>query len=168
MKPLLLVALVALAAMPPRLAHAEPARVAVFDLELADTSLDGQMLGTAEAELRRLAMLSERLRSELDASERYDVVDIEPVRAAARSANLQSCGKCDARLARELGADLAVTGVVQKVSNLILTISVFVRDAQTGALVSGASADIRSNTDDSWRRGLDWLLKHRILAELPQ
>lgn len=168
MNAFLFLAVAMLAAMPLRPAYAEPTRVAVFDLELLDTSLDGQMLGTTEAELRRLAALSERLRGKLADSGRYEVVDIAPVRAAAGRANLQACGKCDTRLAREVGADLAVSGVVQKVSNLILSINLYVRDAQTGALVRGASADIRSNTDESWTRGLDWLLKNRILTEPSQ
>jgi hypothetical protein len=40
-------------------------------------------------------------------------------------------------------------------------------DVPAGAtvVVDAASADIRGNTDESWRRGLDWLLKNRILDE---
>jgi hypothetical protein len=146
-------------------ARAEPLRMAVFDLELIDTSLDGEMLGTTDAELRRLDMLSDRLRAALDRSENFEVVDIEPVREAARASNLQACGGCDRRFARELGADLAVTGVVHKVSNLILSISISARDVASGNVIGSFTTDIRSNTDESWMRGLDWLLEHRILTE---
>jgi hypothetical protein len=48
--------------------------------------------------------------------------------------DLQSCGGCDAQLAR---ATLAITGWVQKVSNLILNRKVW--DAGTGGLLAGAS-----------------------------
>ncbi|NEV03200.1 DUF2380 domain-containing protein, partial [Bradyrhizobium sp. UFLA 03-164] len=41
----------------------------------------------------------------------------------------------------ELGADLVMTGVVQKVSNLILNINLYLRDVHTGQLVAAASAD---------------------------
>ena len=142
---------------------ADPLKAAVFDLQLVDTSLEGEMSGAA-AERQRLEMLSERLREALAASERYEVVDIAPVREAAAGQNLQACGGCDVRLAAEVSADVSVTGFVQKVSNLILTINIMVRDVETGKMVEGHSADIRSNTDESWQRGLDWLLEHRLLA----
>lgn len=144
-------------------AAAEPLKAAIFDLELVDTSLEGDMAGPNPAETERLAMLSARLRERLDASEKFDAVDLAPVAETARAQNLQACGQCDIRMARELGADVSVTGTVQKVSNLILNINLYVRDAQTGAMIEAASADIRGNTDESWTRGLDWLLKNRIL-----
>ena len=150
--------------MSPHSAASEPLRAAVFNFELVDSSLEGAMTGPKQAEVDRLAMLSERLRAGLAENARYEVLDIARVAERAGAQNLQACGGCDAKLAAELGADLAVTGTVQKVSNLILNINIYVRDAGTGALVQAASADIRGNTDESWRRGLDWLLKHRILA----
>jgi hypothetical protein len=110
-------------------------------------------------------MLTNRLRDALAESGRYEVVDIGPVRDAALASNLQNCGGCERRLASELGAELAVTGVVQKVSNLILNINIYVRDVASGKLVEGYSADIRSNTDESWLRGLNWILKNRLLVE---
>jgi hypothetical protein len=144
-------------------AQAAALRAAVFDFELVDTSLEGEMMGKSAVETARLKMLSDRLRDALAASGTYEIVDIAPFREEAFRSNLQSCGGCDRRMARELGAEVAVTGVVQKVSNLILNINIYIRDAATGALLDGGSADIRSNTDESWTRGLDWLLKHRIL-----
>ena len=76
------------------------------------------------------------------------IVDIAPVNAAAHQSNLQACGGCDVKLARELGADLEITGMVQKVSNLILNINVYLRDVHTGKLVAAASVDMRGNTDE--------------------
>lgn len=143
-------------------AAAEPLKAAVFDLELIDTSLDGEMLGRSDVEQQRLAMLSDRLRSAFEESEDFEAVDIAPVREEASKRKLQACGGCDRRMAEELGADIAVTGTVHKVSNLILNINLYVREVASGNLVAGGSADIRSNTDESWTRGLDWLLKNRL------
>jgi hypothetical protein len=153
----------ALSTSPPA-AQAAPVRAAVFDFELVDTSLEGEIMGKSAVETARVAMLSARLRDALAASGTYEIVDIAPVREEASRSNLQSCGGCD-RMARQIGADLSVTGVVQKVSNLILNINIYVRDAATGVLVGGGTVDIRSNTNESWRRGLDWLLKHRTLKQ---
>jgi hypothetical protein len=67
-------------------------------------------------------------------------------------------------LARRIGAELAITGTVQKVSNLILNMNIYVRDASSGAIIAAMSADMRGNTDESWSRTLDWLVGNRLLA----
>lgn len=142
-----------------------PLRAAVFDFEWIDTSLEGAQGALRQDEQQRLRELGERLRRELAASGRFELVDITPVAAEARGSNLQACGGCDARMAKVLGARLAITGTVQKVSNLILNINIYMRDAETGRLLFVSSADMRGNTEESWTRTLDWLVKNRLLAE---
>ena len=68
------------------------------------------------------------------------------------------------RLAQRIGAELAITGTVQKVSNLILNMNIYVRKASTGATIAAMSADMRGNTDETWSRTLDWLVRNRLLA----
>ena len=68
------------------------------------------------------------------------------------------------KYAQQLGADLAITGVVQKVSNLILNMNIYLRDTHTGRLVTAMSADFRGNTDESWSRTTSYLLRNRLLA----
>jgi hypothetical protein len=141
-------------------------RIAVFGFELVDTSLDGEMRGKNPDEQRRLAALKPRVDAFLAGNGDLEPVDITPVRKAAEAQNLQACGGCDRRLAKEVGATLSLTGTVQKVSNLILNISMVVHDVATGKVVAAANADIRSNSDASWFRGVDWLLRHRIAQQL--
>lgn len=143
---------------------AEPPTLAVFDLEMIDTSLPGQMNGPRADEHDRLARAGDQLRKELAESGKFQIVDIAPVNAAAHQSNLQACGGCDVRLAQQLNADLEITGVVQKVSNLILNINLFLRDVHTGRLVAAASADMRGNTDESWSRATRYLVRERLLA----
>jgi hypothetical protein len=136
----------------------------VFDLELIDTSLQGEMNGPRTDEQARLLRAGDQVRKELADSGKFRVLDIAPVNAAAHGSNLQACGGCDVKLAGELGADLAMTGVVQKVSNLILNINLYLRDVHTGQLVAAASADMRGNTDESWSRATAYLVRNRLLA----
>jgi len=145
-------------------ASAMEPKVAVFNFELVDTSLEGATNGPRADEQARLGWLSNELRDRLAKSGRLDVVDIAPVAARASASNLQACGGCDAPLARELGAKFAVTGWVQKVSNLILNMNVIVRDADTGQVIAGKSVDMRGNTEESWSRALDWLVRDYLLA----
>jgi hypothetical protein len=156
--------IVALAILGLAPASAEPLKAAVFDFELLDTSLQGEMKGPQADEQRRLKDVTEQLRKGLADAGKLVIVDITPVNAAAHASNLQSCGGCDVDYARELGADLAITGVVQKVSALILNMNIYVRDVHTGRLVTGMSADFRGNTDESWTRTMSYLLRNRLLA----
>jgi hypothetical protein len=145
-------------------AEAAPRSVALFDFELIDTSLEGELKGPRADEQARLARTGDQLRQRLSESGRFSILDIAPVAARARASNLQACGGCDVELAKQIGADLAVTGTVQKVSNLILNMTIYVRDAQTGRPVATVNADFRGNTDESWSRTLDWLVRNRLLA----
>ncbi|MGI9383042.1 MAG: DUF3280 domain-containing protein [Methyloligellaceae bacterium] len=149
-----------------RLAAAEETKVAVFDFELYDTSLEGDVRGENPAETRRIAMVSGLLRSLMAESGRYSLVDLKPGAADIEAAgSFRGCNGCDAEIAVKLGAALSVTGVVQKVSNLILNINIYVRDAASGEIKGVMSADIRGNTDKSWERGVRWLVKNRLLRK---
>lgn len=145
-------------------AGAAPPRLAVFDFEMIDTSLPGQFYGSSTDERERLSRVGEQLRKELGESGKFQILDIAPVNAAAHQNNLQACGGCDVKLARQLNADLEMTGVVQKVSNLILNINVYLRDVHTGRLAAVASVDMRGNTDESWLRATRYLIRERLLA----
>ncbi|WP_249158725.1 DUF3280 domain-containing protein [Bradyrhizobium tropiciagri] len=145
-------------------AHAEPPKVAVFDLEMIDTSLQGEVNGTQADEQARLSRAGDQVRKALAESGKFRVLDIAPVNAAAHGSNLQACGGCDVKLAAEIGADIAITGVVQKVSNLILNINLYLRDVHTGQLIAAGSADMRGNTDESWSRATGYLVRNRLLA----
>jgi Protein of unknown function (DUF2380) len=142
----------------------EPRRLAVFDLELINTSLEADR----PDEIQRLAMLNNMLRERLAALNRFRLVDLAPLRERmARAPELRNCNGCDLDFGRELGADLIATGTVQKVSNLILNINLVLKDVATGAALTGGSVDIRGNTDESWQRGLDQVLRRQGLAPAP-
>lgn len=157
MMKIVLLALAALAAAP---VAASAADAAYFGFHLINTSQEP----VDDAERARLAMVEARLRETLSEAGAYAFVDTAPVaKKAGLYENLASCNGCDAALAKELGADVAITGEVQKTSNLILSMSIFVRDAETGALIGGGSADMRGNTDDTWRRAVDYIVRNRML-----
>ena len=145
-------------------AHAEPQKLAVFDFELLDTSLEGEMRGPQADERDRLILISDLVRRQLAESGKFQILDIAPVKTAAAGSNLQACGGCDVEFAQRLGAELAVTGVMKKISTLILNLTIFVRDAHTGKLITAANADFRGNTDESWTRATSYLVRNRLLA----
>lgn len=145
-------------------AHAGAPKVAVFDFELLDTSLEGEIKGARSDEHARLLQISAQLRDDIRQSDRYDVMEMAALNVAAQGRNLQACGGCDVQMAQQIGADLVITGVVQKTSNLILNVSIYLRNAHTGALIVAMNADMRGNTDESWLRTIRYLTRNRLLA----
>ena len=141
-------------------------KAAVFDFEIIRSNVIAGVREDRAAEAGRLAMIGARLREQLAASGRFELVDIAPAAAKAAASNLQACGGCAGDFARELGAKFAVTGTVQKVSELILNINVYISDAETLQPLAAVSVDIRGNTDESWRRGIDYLYKNVLTPRL--
>lgn len=145
-------------------AHAS-GKVAVFEFELQHGDLVPGAPQNRAAEDNRLKMISERLRDHL-ATSGFEVVDTTPFAGKAAAANLQACGNCADGFARELGADYAFTGVVYKVSELVLSMGVMVHEAATSRPMTSAVVDLRGNTDESWRRAVDYLYRNVLSARL--
>ena len=134
-------------------------KVAFFGLHLLDESLQTQTNGPDPAEMERLHGLDEMIRTRFTDGG-YTLMDLSPIQDQLdRVVNPAKCYGCDTRMAAELGADFALVGEVQKVSNLILTMNLQLRDAQTGETVKGRVVDIRANTDEAWQRGMRYILK---------
>jgi hypothetical protein len=154
------------------LAFADPAaageRIAFFGVTYLDTSLQGAEQGVDPAERARIGMLEEMVRARF-LKEGYELVDLAPVQTELdRTTNAAKCYGCDTRMAAKLGADYALVGEVQKVSNLILAMNLQLRDAATGTMVKGRVVDIRSNTDDSWKRGMRYILDNTFFREVKE
>jgi Protein of unknown function (DUF2380) len=138
-------------------------QVALFGFQLINTSLEP----TRPAESQRIRMLDDLFQQKLDASGRFKVVPIPPNLREQITAGpgISNCNGCQRDWARKVGADWAAWGTVQKVSNLILNINVYMEDARTGQPQFVKSVDIRGNSEETWRRGLDYLLRHYLFGE---
>ena len=144
----------------------KPIKLAVFSFELIDSSLQGEIEGQHPDDLQRLSMIEADLKRQLLKSGRYELIDAEPAKAAIDAAGyLHGCNGCEAKIADELGADQALIGWVQKVSNLILNLNVGIREASSRKKVFAASVDIRGNTDESWRHGIRYLIKRKLFKD---
>lgn len=141
------------------------AKAAFFGVTFLDTSTEGDINGVRPDETARLEKLEAYIATSLQENGLV-LVDLEPVREElGRTTNPSKCNGCDIKMARELGARYAVVSEVQKVSNLILAVNIYVRDAETGGQVAGQAVDIRGNTDDTWIRGARYILQRNIFAE---
>lgn len=135
--------------------------VVVLDLELVD---DQHNPATVGAQQRRLREAHVQLQRALEQRGLYRV--LEPAPTAALQASLRSqqaflyrCADCAEQVGRLAGAELAMTGWVQKVSELILNFNVEVHDVARQEVVLAKSVDMRGNEDLSWRRAVDYLVR---------
>ncbi len=144
---------------------AEDARVAFLGITLIDTSTEGEYFGPRADEAARIEMVEEMVATRFS-EEGYAFLDLAPVTEQLEGiVNPAQCYGCDTRMGAELGAEYVLVGEVQKVSNLILDMNLQLRAVPSGDLVAGRSASIRGNTDDSWARGVRYLLDTAIFAE---
>jgi hypothetical protein len=145
-------------------APTEPAKsVALLNVQFLNDHED--LEPTTDAERARLALIASLFKAKLEASGRYTFVSI-PAGAAGKIAAgpaIGACGGCEFGYGKELGADTVAWIVVQKVSDLILNINVYMGDVATGKLAFVHSVDIRGDTDESWTRGITYLVKNYLL-----
>ena len=140
-------------------------KVAFFGLTFIDDSPQTAMFGEDPAEAARTAMLDDMIATRFT-EEGYELVDLSPVAVERdRIVNPARCYGCDLRMATKLGADYALVGEIHKISSLILSLNLQLRDAETGELVKARAVDIRSNTDQSWQRGMSYILRTAFFRE---
>ncbi|WP_158046686.1 DUF3280 domain-containing protein [Skermanella pratensis] len=140
-------------------AVAAPLPAAVFEIELIDTSGEGR----SPAQEQRIRATTEALRRELAETGLYAPLDLAP--AADRIDDHLSCERCLLDIARDMGGRVAVMGKVNKISTLILSMDIVVRDLADGKVVARGTADIRGDNDRAWLRGMEWLVEHRIAPQ---
>jgi len=155
-------------------AQSAPARikVAVFDMELQDYTAGGPIAGESPLETARLKLVTSRVRAQLADSDRYEVVDVSEdnpnISAVDRDAMhkhwLWHCNGCEADIAKALGADRSLLGVFNKVSVMEQSLVFQMRDAKSGADLGRVGTDLRNETDASWTRAADFVVKDRLLA----
>lgn len=137
--------------------------IAFFGFHLINTSLEP----TQPVEEQRVRMLDDLFRDKVGAAPGFTLIAIPPDMAAkiAEGPWIGDCNGCERDFAKTLGAGWAGWGTVQKVSNLILNINLYLEDVGSGRMEFVKSVDIRGNTEESWHHGLDYMLRHYLFGE---
>jgi hypothetical protein len=137
-------------------------KAAVFDFQMANLGI----VAPTQADKDRLPRLSDQLRKLLADSGRYEIVPTDSVKAEVeKGADLRTCGGCAVDFAKKLGADVAITAEIQKVSALILNINLYIKDVAGDKPEKSYSVDIRGDTDESFDRGVKYIVKHNVLGQ---
>lgn len=129
-------------------------RLLILDFEIVDTS--GEPVDQRADHARRLVQSREAIAAGLSARGTYDIVDRAPIQAEIddilKQTYIRTCNGCEISFARKAGADLVMTGLVNKVSTLILSMGVSLTRVSSGELVYHQGFDFRGDNDQSWAR----------------
>ena len=142
-------------------------KTAVFPFDIRDAEQEGEVVPVLKPEdLRRLKGVAEELKQLLSKDSRYEVIDLSPLAAEIEKASpFNKCDGCEVEIAKKAGAELAVSGFADKLSDALISLQLFVRDVETGQMKRAMSAEIRGNTDELWLHGIRWLWRNRFNPE---
>jgi hypothetical protein len=156
-------------AMMPVAALAGPKAV-VFPFDLIDESQQYEIgvmpKGISDEEKRRLALITQELTKLLKDGGRYDVVDSAPIAKDIEDKSpMYKCNGCEDDLAKKVGAEVAFIGTVRKASDVLFTVSVYVRNVGQEKVTRQASSEIYGNTDAMWLRAVRYIVQKRLFPE---
>jgi hypothetical protein len=138
--------------------------LAVFDFELEDATPAAALLGQTARNEVVMEKVSVDARQMLAKSGRYLLVDVSKAGAqAVREKSLRYCEGCEAGIALQAGAEQALTGVIERVTQTDYYVKIQITDAKTGKVLNQQSANFAGGPD-GWSSGVRMLLKHQVLA----
>jgi hypothetical protein len=142
-------------------------KAAVFPFDFHDAQQDGEIVPQYNPDdLKRVKLVGDELKTLMQKDSKYAVVDLSSREKEIESASpFNQCNGCEVPIAKEAGADIAVTGFVDKVSDALINLTIVARDTKTGELTKTMSASINGNSDDLWLHGVRYLWKNRFNVE---
>jgi hypothetical protein len=130
-----------------------------FEIGLMPAGLDPE-------DKRRLEVITAELTKLIKDSGRYEVVDSAPIaKEIDDKSPMYKCNGCEDDLAKKVGADVAFIGTVRKASDVLFTVSIYVRDVANQKVINQGSSEIYGNTDKMWLRAVNYIVDRRLYAD---
>jgi uncharacterized protein DUF2380 len=137
-----------------------------IDLQMDGLSLYGLPPKPKKAETERLKLVRDELVKMLENRGAYEIVDLsEHASDIRRAAPFDRCDGCEVEFGKRVNADVTVLGVVQKASEMMINVAIYVRDVETGKLAKSMLVSIMQNDDTGWLRAVRHLVKNRLAPE---
>jgi hypothetical protein len=145
-------------------------KAVIYPFDLIDQSQQFEIglmpKGLDPEDKRRLQIITAELIKRIKESGRYDVVDSAPIAKDIEDKSpMYKCNGCEDDLAKKVGADVAFIGTVRKASDVLFTVSVYVRDVAGEKVVLQGSSEIYGNTDKMWSRAVNYIVDRRLFAQ---
>ena len=81
------------------------------------------------------------------------------VAAANPGTYLRGCNGCELDIAKSVGADAVMIGWFYKMSTLVGTLHVVIKDVATGKVIYAHVFDFRGDNEKAWKRAADYMVK---------
>jgi hypothetical protein len=147
---------------------ADKPTLAVLPFEINDTS--GEVGGPSRHDAM-LAGLTRVVSRAIADSELYTIVPEDRVADAVARVNpgtfLRACNGCELDIARKAGADQVLIGWIWKVSTLIGTLHIEIKDVATGRTVYARVFDFRGDNEKAWQRAATYMVGTLTKAVAP-
>lgn len=151
-------------------------KVAVMPFDLADQTAEAALTSdpylvlsapkVSPEEQQRLALAKDELTRLLAERLGYEPVDLSGLAGEIKqAAPFYKCDGCEVEIARKAGAELVVSGNIQKLSALILNLNMMMRDVASGDVRAMQTVPLRDNSDDGWLRGVRKVIEQQLAAE---
>jgi Protein of unknown function (DUF2380) len=136
-----------------------PQTLAILPFEIDDTSGE---VGSPHRHDAMLAALTRIVGERIEAAHLYKVVPPALVDKAVAAENsgtyLRDCNGCELSIARRAGADRVMIGWIFKMSSLVLTLHIAIKDVATGKQLYARAFDFRGDNETAWRRAADYMV----------
>ena len=145
-------------------------KAVIFPFDLIDQSQQFEIglmpKGLDPEDKRRLQVITDELVKLTKESGRYEVVDTAPIaKDIDDKSPMYKCNGCEDDLAKKVGADFAFIGTVRKASDVLFTVSIYVRDVANQKVIRQGSSEIYGNTDKMWLRAVNYIVDRRLYAQ---
>ncbi|MFZ0502047.1 MAG: DUF3280 domain-containing protein [Steroidobacteraceae bacterium] len=142
-------------------------KIAVFGFELDDQTPAAAYVGKPapknDSSRTDLQMVTKAAREELAGSGHYTIVSVDGADAKpVKDHTLRDCGGCEAAIARKLGAQQSMIGIVRRVTQTDYYILLVIRDAKTGKVLDSQAANFAGG-DEGWASGARVLIMYQVL-----
>ncbi|WP_407150041.1 DUF2380 domain-containing protein [Bradyrhizobium sp. ORS 86] len=142
-------------------AASAPVKLALFNFELEDASAAGSETASDGAEL---ANTTDAVRHMLERSGRYALVPVNGTGTDAAGPHaIHDCGGCDVEIARKLGADQSLIGVIRRISRTEYLVRFQLHGTGTGNIIAAGDSGLRMGANYSWSRGATRLIRDKLL-----
>lgn len=138
-----------------------PKSLAVLNLALTGDTSD---VSRNDEWRQRLTDMTAVLREEIQRSGLYRLVDHRPIPDLIEqwqtTPYLHACNGCEQEIAKRAGAERVLVGSVFRMSNLVLTLHIDIRDVANGRVLVSRAYDFRGDNDNAWRRAIAYFIEN--------
>ncbi|MBT2971815.1 MAG: DUF3280 domain-containing protein [Candidatus Thiodiazotropha sp. (ex Ctena orbiculata)] len=149
-----------LAALPASTVAKQNEKLVVLPFEIVDNT---PVPGGVERNERMLERLTNFISQKINEMGIFDVVAqneiYEMVNAAELGTYIRTCNRCEYDLAKKVEGDKVLTGWIYKMSILVLTMHIEVKDVATERTLISKAYDFRGDNEQAWLRAASYMLR---------